>query len=94
MELLLLLLVAGVVGYFLAGSRFSKPIDDTTDKISQTSKSWVDRAGDWWRDRFGKRQQVVDVESREVEAEPEVKPAEKRPSRRKSGGDSQEEESA
>ena len=87
MELLLLLLVAGVVGYFLAGSRFSKPIDDTAEKVSQTSKSWADKAGDGWRGRFGKRQQVVDVESRSVEAEPEVKPAEKQPSRRKSAAD-------
>ena len=87
MELLLLLLIAGVAGYFLAGSRFSKPIDDTAEKVSQTSQGWVDRAGEWWRGRFGKRQQVVDVESREVETEPEVKPAEKQPSRRKSDAD-------
>jgi len=91
MELLLLLLVAGVVGYFLAGSRFSKPIDNTAEKVSQTSRSWVDRAGEWWRGRFGKRQEVVDVESHEVEAEPEeLKPAEKQPSRRRSDADTEE----
>ena len=63
MQLVLLLLIAGVGGYFLARSRFSEPIDDTAEKVAQTSRGWVDQAGDWWRQRFGKRAEVVDVES-------------------------------
>jgi hypothetical protein len=94
MQLVLLLLIAGVGGYFLARSRFSEPIDDTAEKVAQTSRGWADRAGDWWRQRFGKRQEVVDVESRELEeAEEEVKPAAKRPSRRKSDDEPEEKES-
>jgi len=85
MQLILLLLTAGVAGYFLARSRFSEPIDDTAEKVAQTSRGWVDRVGDWWRRSFGKRQEVVDVESREPEeSEEEVKTAAKQPSRRKS----------
>jgi hypothetical protein len=91
MELILLLLIAGVAGYFLARSRFSEPIDDTAEKVAQTSRSWVDRAGNWWRMRFGKRQEVVDVESREPEgSQEEVKSATKQPSRRKGGSESEE----
>ncbi|MBN1149417.1 MAG: hypothetical protein JXA78_19300 [Anaerolineales bacterium] len=92
MELLLLLLVAGVVGYFLAGSRLSKPIDDAAGKVSQTSRGWLDKGKGWWRGRFGKPQ-IVDVESQEIEAEPEARPAVKQPSRRKSDADSPEGES-
>jgi hypothetical protein len=91
MQLVLLLLIAGVGGYFLARSRFSEPIDDTAEKVAQTSRGWVDRAGDWWRQRFGKRPEVVDVESREPdEGEEEVQAAAKRPSRRKSEDESEE----
>jgi len=93
MQLVLLLLIAGVGGYFLARSRYSEPIDDAADKVAQTSRGWVDRAGDWWQQRFGKQQEVVDVESREPEeAEEDVKPAEKRPSRRKSEDEAEEKE--
>ena len=90
MQLVVLLLIAGVGGYFLARSRFSEPIDDTAEKVVQTSRGWTERAGEWWRQRFGKRSEVVDVESNEPdEGEEEVKPAAKRPSRRKSEDESE-----
>ncbi len=54
MELLVFVLIAGVVGYLLAGSRFSKPIDqsaqkvaDTTKKAAKTTGGWLSGAGDW-----------------------------------------------
>lgn len=96
MELILLVLIAGAVGYFLAGSRFSEPIDETTGKVAETSRGWASSVGDWWRGLFGKRQQeVVDVESyepAEEETEAEKKPAQRRASRRKSESESETEE--
>lgn len=98
MELILLVLVAGAVGYFLAGSRFSEPIDETTGKVAETSKGWASSIGDWWRGLFGKRQQqVVDVESSEPaeeEVEAEKKPAQRRASRRKSESEAENEDTA
>ena len=96
MELILLILIAGAVGYFLAGSRFSEPIDETTGKVAETSRGWASSVGDWWRGLFGKRQQeVVDVESYEPAeegTEVEKKPAQRRTSRRKSESESETEE--
>ena len=51
MALIILLIAAVVVGYFLARSRYSKAIDDTTDKVTTTSRSWADRAGGWVQTR-------------------------------------------
>ena len=90
MELIVLILIAGAVGYFLAGSRFSKPIDETTGKVTDTTKGWASRFSGWWGERFGRRQkseappaeQVVDVAA----SGEGKKPAEKSPSRRKSEG--------
>jgi hypothetical protein len=90
MELIVLILIAGAVGYFLAGSRYSKPIDDTAGKVTDTTKGWGSRFSNWWGARFGRRQksetppaeQVVDVPA----STEEKKPAEKSPSRRKSEG--------
>lgn len=98
MELLLLLLVAGLGGYILARSRFSEPIDDAAETVSETSKSWVGSAQNWWRERFGTRDQVVDAESYDLSesetsespAEEEKKPAAKQPSRRKTKTDEEE----
>lgn len=52
MQLLIALIIAGTIGYLLAGSRYSKNIDQTADKVSETSNSLVDRARRWWRGRF------------------------------------------
>jgi hypothetical protein len=101
MELLLLLLIAGIGGYFLARSRFSEPIDDAAGKVSDTSRGWVDSAQGWWQGRFGKREQVVDAESYDPteeetseespeESQEEKKPAAKQPSRRKTKSEDEE----
>ena len=94
MELILLLLVAGLVGYFLAGSRYSKNIDETAGKVGDTSRSLVGRFTDWVGGLFGrgaKEPEVVDAEAKDIpvdEEEAEVleekKTAEKASSRRKS----------
>jgi len=87
MELILLLLVAGVIGYFLAGSRASKPIDNATAKVSETSKNLAGNTKSWWGKRFGKRQKTEEKPAETTEVivvEDEKKPAEKSVSRRKS----------
>jgi hypothetical protein len=84
MQLLFLLLVAGVVGYFIARSRLSKPIDDATDKVAESSRSVADKTEGWWRRTFGKKDQAAEqvIEGSAVDAAPQ--PAEKQASRRKS----------
>jgi hypothetical protein len=52
--LLLLLVAAIVVGYYLSRSKYSEHIDDATEKISSTSKSWTDKAGEWVQVRVGR----------------------------------------
>lgn len=97
MELLVFVLIAGVVGYLLAGSRFSKPIDqsaqkvaDTTKKAAKTSGGWLSGAGAWINKtlKIGKKPQDEVVDVAEVKAEPatpaeSAPPAAKQPSRRK-----------
>ena len=91
MELLVFVLIAGVAGYLLARSRFSKPIDQSAQKVADTTKEaakttggWLSSTGDWFKKTFklAKKPQdeVVDV----AEAKPEAAPAAaKQPSRRK-----------
>jgi hypothetical protein len=87
MHLLLLAIIAFFIGYLLAGSKFSKSIDDASGKVSETSKNWADKVESWWRGLFKKSQppesQVVDMPKTSSPEQKQV--AEKRPSRRKSG---------
>ncbi len=91
MELFLLLLIAGIAGYWLARSKFSRSVDQAASKVSETSRGAVDRAGGWARGLFGRKkpsEAVVDAEFEEGEAKDEaeaeeVKSAEKAVSRRK-----------
>jgi hypothetical protein len=84
MQLLFLILVAGVVGYFISRSRLSKPIDDASGKVAESSRSVADKTEGWWRRTFGKKDQAADqvIEGSAVDAPPQ--PAEKQASRRKS----------
>ncbi len=96
MELLVFVLIAGVLGYLLARSRFSKPIDEsakkvaeTTGKAAKTTGGWLSGAGDWFRKTFklGKqaKDEVVDVAEVKKEPAADAAPAAaKQPSRRKS----------
>jgi hypothetical protein len=97
MHLLILAVIAFLIGYLLAGSKYSKSIDDASGKVtktskdwagkvSETSKSWVDKVGDWWSGLFKTSQpaksQVVDMPK--SPSPEQIQAAEKRPSRRKS----------
>ena len=88
MELILLIVIAVVVGYFLAKSRVSKPIDDTAGKVASTSKDVAGKTGGWFKRTFGRKEKpseaVVDATAT-TPAEPQ--PAAKQPSRRKNGED-------
>ena len=49
MSLIILLIAAIIVGYWLSRSKYSKSVDDTAGKVTTTSRSWADRAGGWWQ---------------------------------------------
>lgn len=85
MQLLILLIIAGVIGYFIARSRFSKPIDSATEKVADASRGAADKAEGWWRRTFSRKKEQPAgevIEGSAVDASPQ--PAEKQPSRRKS----------
>ncbi|MCC6955484.1 MAG: hypothetical protein IT316_01745 [Anaerolineales bacterium] len=74
MELLLFILIAGVAGYLLARSRFSKPIDETTEKVADTTRkaaadaeSWVTRTV---RGEKKAEEEIIDVSAKATEAAP------------------------
>ena len=98
MELILLILIAGIVGYWLARSKFSETVNQTAGKVSETSRQAADRAGGWARGLFSRKkpsEDVVDAEFDEGEAESgDVKPAAKAASRRKRAESASEEEEA
>ena len=58
MQLLILLIVAGVIGYLLVGSRYGKNIDQTTERVSETSEGLISRFRHWWNARFRKGGEV------------------------------------
>lgn len=58
MALIILVIVAVVIGYFLARSRYSDTIDETAEKVSSTSRSWADSAGGWVNTRVLRRKSV------------------------------------
>ena len=97
MQLLILILIAGVGGFFLARSRFSAPIDKAAGDVGDLGTSAAEKGRGWWQARFGKQPQVVDVSSRDadVSSQPPIEetriPAEKKASRRKSDTGEQEE---
>lgn len=54
MQLLIALAIAGIVGYLLAGSRYGRKIEQTTEQISESSESLLERSKRWLRERFGR----------------------------------------
>lgn len=54
MTLLLFLIAAGVLGYFIARSKYSQNIDDAAGKVVETSKSWTKQAEGVWHSKFRK----------------------------------------
>lgn len=83
MQLLILVLIAGVVGYYLSRSRFSKPIDSAADKVADVSRDAADTVEGWGRGLFRRKkapaEQVIEGQAVEAAATP---PAEKQASRR------------
>jgi hypothetical protein len=55
MELLLILILAGGIGYLFARSKYRKNVESAVDTVSTSSKSYTARATGWWRRRFGKK---------------------------------------
>jgi hypothetical protein len=97
MELFVLILIAGVVGYLLAGSKYSQKIDETTGKAASTSKEIAGRTGDRIRRLFRsekKTESSATLAESEAPAQDGKKPAEKSVSRRKSEEEEQPAESS
>jgi hypothetical protein len=90
MELILLIVIAGIVGYLLAGSRLSKPIDQAGEKVADTTRNAAGSVESWFGRTFrrGKKpkDEVVEADARPSE---EAMPAAKQPSRRKDEGESE-----
>jgi hypothetical protein len=89
MELILLIFIFGALGYILARSKYSKPIDDTAGKVANSGRDLTKKATKWGGDlikREKKAPEVVDAKA--VDAPPaETPPAEKQSSRRKGEGE-------
>jgi len=89
MELILLLIVAGLLGYWLAGSKYSKPIEDSAGKLTDASRDTVEKTGGWFRRLFKRKEKkpaVIEGTAVDVPAAGDpaaIPPAEKQPSRRK-----------
>ena len=58
MALIILVIAAVVIGYFLARSKYSDTIEETAGKVSTTSRSWADSAGGWVNTRVLRRKSV------------------------------------
>jgi hypothetical protein len=60
MDLLLLFLVFGVIGYFLGVTHFGGNADHTTEKLAVNSKRWMDRLDDDFKTAFTRRSFALD----------------------------------
>jgi len=93
MELLLFILIAGAAGYLLARSRLSKPIDETTEKVVDTTRKAATDAENWVtrtvRGEKKAEEEIVDVQPKPTETVPT---AAKQSSRRQADGDQPENE--
>ncbi len=52
MQLILLLILFGVVGYWLANTGFRDKVNRVSDRASSTSWKWSQRMRGWWSARF------------------------------------------
>ncbi len=59
MDLLILLIIAGTIGFFLSRSQYGKKIDETSLKITSRSEGLIDETRDWGRRKFGKKQRKI-----------------------------------
>ncbi len=92
MQLLILLIIAGVIGYYLARSKYSKSIDEAASKITDSSRSAADKVESWWQGVFKRNKppqaEVIEGQAADVSEEP-APPAEKQPSRRREASSSE-----
>jgi hypothetical protein len=58
MELIILIAVAAVAGFLFSRSRFSKPVDNATDRVTDSTKQYADRAENWVQRQFGRNPQT------------------------------------
>ncbi len=68
MQLFILLLIALVVGYLIARSRWSKNIDEAASKAADSTISLTQKASDWVSGNKADKPEgeVVDAESEDV----------------------------
>lgn len=50
--LLIIVLIAGIAGYYLARSRYSKPVDEAASKVAATSQDYARQTSRWTRSLF------------------------------------------
>jgi hypothetical protein len=55
MYLLLVVIMAGVAGYFFARSKYSQPVDEAASKVAATSQDYARDASRWTRGLFNRR---------------------------------------
>jgi hypothetical protein len=55
MQLLFIVLIAGIAGYFFARSKYSKPVDDAAGKVAATSQDYANQTSRWTRGLFNRR---------------------------------------
>jgi hypothetical protein len=55
MQLFIVVLIAGVAGYFLARSQYSKPVDEAASKVAATSRDYASQASGWARRNFSRQ---------------------------------------
>jgi hypothetical protein len=91
MPLIILILIAVLVGYFLARTpATSKPIDSAATTVADGTKSAASKTTGWLRGLFGRnkspKDEVIDIKAETAPApaaDPQPAPAEKQSSRRK-----------
>jgi hypothetical protein len=54
MELIILIAMAVVAGYLFSRSRYSKPVDKATDRVTDSTKQYADKAENWVQRQFGR----------------------------------------
>jgi hypothetical protein len=55
MTLLIFVLAAIAIGYWLSRSKYQQSIDDTASQFASSSQSWTARAENWWKSSVLKR---------------------------------------
>ena len=74
MQLFILLFAAGILGYWLAKSRYHQTIDQAAGKAVETSKSWTENVMHWFQGSFSSKKETsesIPTSSQSPEIEPE-----------------------